>query len=70
MGYEGIAVDALLPFIFLSLWLTWGCNEEGKEFVSRNGNFGNAMRCRNVRKSIVMKLPVAARYDPDQQGFV
>ncbi|WP_217354632.1 hypothetical protein [Ruegeria atlantica] len=36
-----------------SPWLTWGGNEEGKEFVSGVGNFGNAMCFENVEKSIL-----------------
>ncbi len=53
MEYGAIAVNAMPPFIFLSPWLTWGGNEEGKEFVSGVGNFGNAMCFENVEKSIL-----------------
>ncbi|MEW8586244.1 MAG: hypothetical protein AB2531_10820, partial [Candidatus Thiodiazotropha sp.] len=35
-------------------YLTWSGNEEGKTFVSGNGNFGNAMNFQNVEKSILI----------------
>ncbi len=53
LEYGGIAVNTMPPFIFLSPWLTWGGNEEGKTFVSGVGNFGNAMNFENVDKSIM-----------------
>ncbi len=53
MKYGAVAVNTMPPFIFLSPWLTWGGNEEGKEFVSGRGNFGNAMNFENVEKSIM-----------------
>jgi hypothetical protein len=53
MEYGAIAINTMPPFIFLSPWLTWGGNEEGKEFVSGHGNFGNAMSFENVEKSIM-----------------
>ncbi len=53
MEYGAIAINAMPPFIFLSPWLTWGGNEEGKEFVSGRGNFGNGMNFENVEKSIM-----------------
>ena len=40
-------------FIFLSPYLTWGNNEEGKTFVSGHGNFGNLLCYENVEKSII-----------------
>lgn len=53
MEYGAVAVNTMPPFIFLSPWLTWGGNEEGKELVSGVGNFGNAMCFENVEKSIM-----------------
>ena len=53
LDYGGIAVNTMPPFIFLSPYLTWGGNEEGKEFVSGHGNFGNLLCYENVEKSII-----------------
>lgn len=53
MEYGGIAVNTMPPFIFLSPFLTWGGNEEGKQFVSGHGNFGNLFCYDHVEKSII-----------------
>ena len=53
MEYGGIAINTMPPFIFLSPYLTWGGNEEGKEFVSGSGNFGNLLCYENIEKSIL-----------------
>ncbi len=53
MEYGGIAVNTMPPFIFLSPYLTWGGNEEGKTFVSGHGNFGNLLCYENIEKSII-----------------
>lgn len=53
MEYGGIAINTMPPFIFLSAYLTWGGNEDGKEFVSGSGNFGNLLNYENVEKSII-----------------
>lgn len=53
MEYGGIAINTMPPFIFLSPYLTWGGNEEGKAFVSGHGNFGNLLCYENVEKSII-----------------
>ena len=53
MEYGGIAINTMPPFIFLSPYLTWGGNEEGKEFVSGTGNFGNLLNFESVEKSII-----------------
>ena len=53
MEYGGIAINIIPPFIFLSPYLTWGGNEEGKTFVSGHGNFGNLLCYENVEKSII-----------------
>jgi acyl-CoA reductase-like NAD-dependent aldehyde dehydrogenase len=53
MEYGGIAINTIPPFIFLSPYLTWGGNEEGKTFVSGLGNFGNLLNYENVEKSII-----------------
>ena len=53
LNYGGIAVNTIPPLIFLSPLLTWGGNEEGKEFVSGEGNFGNIYCFENIEKSIL-----------------
>ncbi len=53
MEYGGIAINTIPPFVFLSPYLTWGGNEEGKTFVSGRGNFGNLLCYENVEKSII-----------------
>ncbi len=53
LNYGGIAVNTIPPMIFLSPLLTWGGNEEGKEFVSGEGNFGNVYCFENIEKSII-----------------
>jgi hypothetical protein len=53
MEYGGIAINTMPPFIFLSPYLIWGGNEEGKTFVSGLGNFGNLLNYENVEKSII-----------------
>ncbi len=53
LEYGAIAINTMPPFIFLSPWLTWGGNEEGREFVSGQGNFGNGMNFESVEKSIM-----------------
>ena len=54
LNYGGIAVNTMPPFVFLSPYLTWGGNEEGKELVSGRGNFGNGLCFDNVEKSILL----------------
>ena len=54
LNYGGIAVNTMPPFVFLSPYLTWGGNEDGKELVSGRGNFGNGLCFDNVEKSILM----------------
>ena len=53
MEYGAVSINAMPPIVFLSPWLTWGGNEEGTEFVSGVGNFGNAKCFENVEKSIL-----------------
>ena len=53
LSYGGIAVNTIPPLIFLSPLLTWGGNEEGKEFVSGEGNFGNVYGFENIEKSVL-----------------
>ena len=53
LNYGGIAVNTAPPFIFLSPYLTWGGNEDGKELVSGSGNFGNLLCYENIEKSIL-----------------
>ena len=53
LRYGGIAVNTMPPFIFLSPYLTWGGNEEGREFVSGHSNFGNLLCFENIEKSII-----------------
>ncbi len=54
LEYGGIAVNEMPPTIWLSPYLTWGGNEEGKTFVSGIGNFGNGLNYENVEKSILI----------------
>lgn len=54
LRYGGIAVNSMPPLVFLSPYLTWGGNEEGQEFVSGRGNFGNVLCFENVEKSILI----------------
>ncbi|MFE2998096.1 aldehyde dehydrogenase family protein [Nocardia sp. NPDC059246] len=54
MNYGAIGVNTMPPVIWLSPYLTWGGNEEGREFVSGRGNFGNLLGYENVEKSIVI----------------
>ncbi|MBT2971308.1 MAG: aldehyde dehydrogenase [gamma proteobacterium symbiont of Ctena orbiculata] len=54
LEYGAVAVNEMPPNIWLSPYLTWSGNEEGKTFVSGNGNFGNAMNFQNVEKSILI----------------
>ncbi|WP_196893108.1 aldehyde dehydrogenase family protein [Aureivirga marina] len=54
LQYGSIAVNANPVLIFLTPFLTWGGNEEGKELVSGRGNFGNVYCFENVKKSILI----------------
>jgi hypothetical protein len=54
LNYGGTVVNTIPPMIFLSPLLTWGGNEEGKEFVSGAGNFGNIYCYENIEKSILI----------------
>ena len=53
LSYGGIAVNTIPPMVFFNPYLTWGGNEEGREFVSGNGNFGNVLNFEHVEKSIL-----------------
>ena len=53
LRYGGIAINAMPPLVFFSPYLIWGGNEEGREFVSGHGNFGNALCLENVEKSVL-----------------
>jgi hypothetical protein len=53
LEYGGISVNEMPPTVWNNPYLTWGGNEEGKEFVSGRGNFGNLLNFENVEKSIV-----------------
>ncbi|WNJ19365.1 aldehyde dehydrogenase family protein [Pontibacter sp. G13] len=53
LEYGAVTLNTMPPLVFLSPYLTWGGNEEGKEFVSGVGNFGNAYCFENVQKSIL-----------------
>lgn len=54
LEYGAVAVNEMPPNIWLSPYLTWGGNEEGKTFVSGRGNFGNTLNFENVEKSILI----------------
>lgn len=53
LEYGAIAINTMPPFVFLSPYLTWGGNEQGKKLVSGQGNFGNLLNYENVEKSII-----------------
>jgi acyl-CoA reductase-like NAD-dependent aldehyde dehydrogenase len=53
LRYGAIAVNTMPPQVWTNPYLTWGGNEEGREFVSGRGNFGNLLGYENVEKSIV-----------------
>lgn len=53
LSYGGISVNTIPPMVFFSPYLTWGGNEEGREFASGVGNFGNALNFENIEKSIL-----------------
>ena len=51
--YGAIGVNTMPAGVWAIPYLTWGGNEEGREFVSGRGNFGNPLGYENVEKSIV-----------------
>jgi len=53
LRYGAIGVNTMPPTVWTNPYLTWGGNEEGREFVSGRGNFGNVLGYENVDKSIV-----------------
>ncbi|WP_157240511.1 aldehyde dehydrogenase family protein [Catenuloplanes japonicus] len=53
LRYGAVGVNAMPPQVWTNAYLTWGGNEEGREFVSGRGNFGNLFGYDNVEKSIV-----------------
>jgi hypothetical protein len=53
LRYGAIGVNAMPPVISVDPALTWGGNEEGREFVSGRGDFGNLLGYGNVEKSMV-----------------
>ncbi|WP_181273822.1 aldehyde dehydrogenase family protein [Brevibacterium oceani] len=62
LSYGAVAVNAVPPMIFGSPYLIWGGNEEGKEFVSGRGNFGNALNYENVEKAVLYDDFIAANH--------
>jgi len=54
LRYGAVGVNTMPPTIWSIPYLTWGGNEEGREFASGRGNFGNALGYDNVEKSIVI----------------
>lgn len=42
------------PVVWTNPYLIWGGNEEGRDFVSGRGNFGNLLGYENAEKSIVV----------------
>ena len=54
LEYGAVAVNNTPPTIWLNPTQTWGGNEEGKEFVSGIGNFGNLLNFDNVVKSVMI----------------
>lgn len=71
LSYGGIAINTTPPLVFLSPYLTWGGNEEGKEFVSGHGNFGNAYSFDNIEKSIIEDNFISAGHmmNTNKRGF-
>lgn len=53
LRYGAVAVNTIPALIFTNPYLTWGGNEEGEEFVSGHGNFGNLLGYANVEKSVL-----------------
>lgn len=53
LDYGGIGVNEMPFNVGAAFWLTWGGNEEGKEFASGRGNFGNPLGLEDVEKSIL-----------------
>ena len=53
MSYGTVAINTIPPIAFISPYTIWGGNEEGKEFASGEGNFGNLFCFENVEKSII-----------------
>ena len=54
LRYGAVGVNTMPPIIWTNPYLTWGGNEEGREFASGRGNFGNLLGYDNVEKSIVI----------------
>ncbi|MBQ0854844.1 aldehyde dehydrogenase family protein [Streptomyces sp. BH-SS-21] len=54
LRYGAIGVNTMPPMIWTNPYLIWGGNEEGREFVSGRGNFGNLLGYENAEKSIVV----------------
>ena len=71
MEYGAVAVNTMPPFVFLSPYLTWGGNEEGKTFVSGHGNFGNLLCYENVVKSVIWSKFVSPGHmmNTNKHGF-
>ncbi|WP_405537635.1 aldehyde dehydrogenase family protein [Streptomyces sp. NBC_00075] len=54
LRYGAIGVNTMPPVVWTNPYLIWGGNEEGREFVSGRGNFGNLLGYENAEKSIVV----------------
>jgi acyl-CoA reductase-like NAD-dependent aldehyde dehydrogenase len=54
LRYGAIGVNTMPPVAWTNPYLIWGGNEEGREFVSGRGNFGNLLGYENAEKSIVV----------------
>ena len=53
LRYGAIGVNTMPPVVWTNPYLIWGGNEEGREFVSGRGDFGNLLGYENTEKSIV-----------------
>jgi hypothetical protein len=47
-------LNTIPALIFANPYLVWGGNEDGGEFVSGHGNFGNLLGYENVEKAILV----------------
>lgn len=53
LSYGAVSVNTIPPLVFANPYLIWGGNEEGKQFVSGRGNFGNVLGYENVEKAVL-----------------
>jgi acyl-CoA reductase-like NAD-dependent aldehyde dehydrogenase len=54
LRYGAVGVNTMPPTIWANPYLIWGGNEEGREFVSGRGDFGNLLGYEKTEKSVVV----------------